>query len=341
MNKNQRKALLVIVAAAVVYFMLIRKPPEPPPPPPSPTAASVAPVVETQTVLYARKAIPRQTRFDTVKKVDEFVYEKKGQPKDQVPKGRVAEHPKQLLRLVALEEIARNEPIILDRFARPEEIGGVSYHIPDGKRAVTLRIDKIRGVGGFITQDDVVDIIGSFTVEGRALTKYVLQKVKILAVNQIYTATPTQSEGGPSPSPAPAPGPSPAPSPGGPPRDRITGQDVQFVTFELTPSDAEKLIVASENARLYLVLRNPSDTDTPSLDPVDAVDVYTDRQKRPPVPKFDVDILKGSSRAAVGVRVESVALSQMSTGTQKQVYYEPAEPVARDFKKDDFKAPVK
>ena len=249
------------------------------------------------------------------------------------------DHPSDM---VALEDIGPGEPIVLSRFARPEELTSLSNHIPDGMRAVTLRLDKVRGVAGFITQGDYVDLIGSFSAEGRNITKYVLTKVKILAMNTVFVATnaPLDKDGKPLPSPAadaapPQPGASPTPAQQQA-RDRIQGQEVSLVTFEVPPAEAERLIVASEQARLYLVLRSPSDKDSPKVDPVDSVDVYVERKRKESVPKVDIDVMRANSRGFVAVRVEldSVAGSGVSSSTP--IYYVPSDKGARELKEEDY-----
>jgi len=339
MNRQQKRMASVVLFVGVLIALWFQKNQPPPEPPPSapPTVASVAPPVEVQNALFAKRKIEKNTKFDETKILD-LVELKKDIPKDQLPKEGVVSRFEDLKGRIALEDVQKGEVIISSRFATPGEIGGVSYHIPDGFRAVTLRIDKVKGVGGFIQQGDYVDVLGSFSVEGKALTKSVLQKVKILAVNQVFVATSPGGEGGPQASPAASPeaGPSPSPDPNAPPKDRITGGDVQLVTFEVRPEEAERLVVASENARLYLILRNPNDPDLTPPDPVDAVDVYVERPKKRAVPKYDIDMLKGNARSAVGVRVESVEGHDLSTGLRKSVYLDPREPAVRDLSAQDF-----
>lgn len=362
LNRQQRRALVLILAAVIiiVFMQSQKKPAELPPEAPVASvsaAPSVAAPVETVNACFARKRIEKGTRFDDLKIAD-LVELRKNVPKDAIP-GGVASSLQWLKTRIAVDDVEKGEPIVMSRFLDPAQMGRVSDHIPDGRRAITLRIDRVRGVAGFLNQGDFVDVIGSFTVEGRNLTKYVMPKVKILAVNTIFQAAgglptdpndPNTPSGSPAPaaSPSAAPAPAPAapgpiasPSPGGPPneRGRIQGQDITLVTFEVTPSDAERLIVASEHARLYLILRNPNDPETPKVDAVDAVDVYVERPKKAPVPKYDVDVLRGIDRKAVPVRLESVA--GMESTTDRRIYYEQKEEAIRQIKEEDFSAGLK
>ena len=345
LNRQQRRALVAILAIVIVVVFLQsqKKPAEAPAPVVSATPSVAAPV-ETVNACFARKRIEKGTRFDDTKVVD-LVELRKNVPKDAIPAG-VASSLSQLKDKIAVDDVEKGEPMILGRFLSPDQTSRVSDHIPANKRAITLRIDRVRGVAGFLNQGDFVDVIGSFTVEGHNLTKYILPKVKILAVNTVYMAgsgDPNSPDAGASPaaSPAPAAAPAPAasPSPGANPvdRSRIQGQDITLITFEVSPSDAERLIVASEHARLYLVLRNPSDPDSPRVDSVDAVDVYVERPKKPPVPKYDVELVEGNAKKLVPVRLTSVEASEAST--DHKIYYEAQEKQAiRTIQEEDFGA---
>jgi Flp pilus assembly protein CpaB len=353
LNRQQRRLLVVglCVIIIVVFLQSQKKPEQAAPEPVASATPTPAAVVESVTALYARKNIEKGTRFDSPSKIDEFVEQKKNIPKDQLPVGRVASALREMRNRIAMEDIARGEPIVLTRFAFADELGKLSDHIPENKRAITLRIDKVRGVAGFVQQGDYVDIIGSFTVDGRNLTKYVLPRVKILAVNTTFQAG-SQSSDQPDPNASPAPGGSPQPpppqgapptppSPGGPPgeRGKITGQDVTLITFEVSPAEAERLIVASEHARLYLVLRNPADPGNPKVDPVDAVDVYVERPKKPPVPKYDVVIWRAANRTNTPVRLESK--EQAESTTDRKIYYETKEQTIREIQEEDFRSTIR
>lgn len=346
LNRQQRRVLVLVLSAVIiiVYVQTQKRGPDPVPVAATPTPSVAAPI-ETVNACFARKRIEKGTNFDDLNIPDLIVLEK-NVPKDKIP-GGVASDLRQVYKRVATEDVEKGEPIILSRFLDPRETGRVSDHIPKESRAITLRIDKIHGVAGFLKQGDFVDIIGSFTVEGRNLTKYVLPKVKILAVNTEFQAggggPGDQVEPGASPapggSPAPAgasPAPTAAPSPSGPPgeRGRILGQDITLVTFQVTPTEAERLVVASEHARLYLVLRNPNDPGTPPIAPVDAVDVYVERPKKPAVPKYDIDVLRGAVRNAIPVRL-APADSTEST-TDRRIYFDPKEETIRQIKEEDF-----
>ncbi len=139
---------------------------------------------------------------------------------------------------VVLASLDRNEPVLRSKITAPGQRGTLSSLVKDGMRAVTVRVDDVRGVAGFILPGDFVDIIligddSSLRHEGYSET--LLQHVKVLAIDQIV------SERQEHPTVAKA------------------------VTVEVTPQDAQKLLLASNVGKLSLVLRQPGDLN-PSPD---------------------------------------------------------------------------
>src|SRR5579862_324489 len=182
MKRQQRNAWVIGTVLLIAVYSWTSQSPPPSTPDATPTVAiSVAPVAENQSALFAHKRIEHNTKFDSPLKLTQYLNLIRDIPKDRLPHDRVATKLEELRGLVALDDIEKNEPILLSRFARPEEIGRLSQHLAEGMRAMTLRVDKVHAVGGFITQGDLVDVLGSFSVDGQVLTKYILNRVKILA----------------------------------------------------------------------------------------------------------------------------------------------------------------
>lgn len=139
---------------------------------------------------------------------------------------------------VVLASLDRNEPVLRSKITEPGQRGSLSSLVKDGMRAVTVRVDDVRGVAGFILPGDFVDIIligddSSLRHEGYSET--LLQHVKVLAIDQVV------SERQEHPTVAKA------------------------VTVEVTPEQAQKLLLASNVGKLSLVLRQPGDLN-PSPD---------------------------------------------------------------------------
>jgi len=340
LKRNQRAALAAVAVGAILIFFLTRSQPEPAPDP-VPVAATpeakptpVEVPIEKIEVLFAKKLIPRYTFLDS-SNITDLLVPRKGVPKNILPNVKLARRFKDVKGYIALEDIGRDEPIVMARLARPGEVGGVSFHIQKGMRAVTVRIDKIRGVSGFINQGDRVDILGAFNVGGSPITRYILQNASILAVNSTFR-NPDAVEA--PPEPGATPGPAGEQDKG--PKDRVIGQGVTLVTFELTPPDSEKLILASSSgARLYLSLRSPGDDEPIKSPAVDDVDLYFSKPKKPPVPKVNIYVYKGpSSKASVAaVRVDAANLEGASAlDSGLNIYLDLQEAPIRDIKESDF-----
>jgi pilus assembly protein CpaB len=133
---------------------------------------------------------------------------------------------------MTLALIARNEPILHSKITAPNEPATLSSMLPLGKRAVTVRVDDIRGVAGFIQPGDLVDVVLIRTeAESRSNESYsevILQSAKVLAIDQIT----------------------------GERTDRPT--IAKAVTLEVSIEDAQKILLASNIGRLSLVLRQPT-----------------------------------------------------------------------------------
>lgn len=134
--------------------------------------------------------------------------------------------------------LSPGEPILESKLMPKDGTTGtgiMTYLIPDGHRAVTVGINEVAGVAGFISPHNKVDLVltvlppGS-TDPGSTISKIVLQNIPILATGQITE----QKEGKPV--------------------------VVPTVTLDLTPEDAEKLIIASSKGSLQLLLRGAKDT---------------------------------------------------------------------------------
>ena len=139
---------------------------------------------------------------------------------------------------VLLVNIKRNEPILESKLAPVgATTGGVAAVTDPNKRAMSVKVDEVIGVAGFIKPADRVDVM--VTIEpgsasaGKTVAKVILENVKVLAAG-------TQME---------RKGKDEEPKP------------VQVITVEVDVVEAEKLALASTQGRLRLALRNPLNTE--------------------------------------------------------------------------------
>jgi pilus assembly protein CpaB len=151
-------------------------------------------------------------------------------PKTSVPAGAFSS-TQQVIGKVNRVKILANEPILESRLAG--EGAGLTVRLEAGKRALAVRVDEIIGVSGFIVPDDRVDIILTTTPMGAdasgKISKIVLQNKRVLSVAQ----STEQKEGKP--------------------------QLARSITLELTPDEAEKLTLASQEGSIVLALRGLGD----------------------------------------------------------------------------------
>jgi pilus assembly protein CpaB len=157
-------------------------------------------------------------------------------PRNVTPEGAFATTDK-LLDRVAVVRIAPREPVTESRLAPVGAAGGLSSVIPEGYRAMTVKVDEVVGVSGFIMPGTLVDIVvvtapPKATGQEEMISKIVLQNIKVLASGQNIDK---------------------------PKNDREVERSVRAVTLQVTPEQAEKLALASSEGRLQLVMRNSVD----------------------------------------------------------------------------------
>ena len=215
-------------------------------------------------------------------------------PRDLYPKDSFADM-KSVVGRAARRDFLRGEPIVESKLVPTEKRGGLlSFLVPEGERAFTVRVNEVVGVGGFIVPDTRVDVIVTIVPTGSSekISKMVLENMQVLAAGQVIE----QKENKP-----------------------IT---VNTVTLSVTPEEAELLALASNDGIIQLVLRNFMDADNvvtigatrgrllsayrPSSPPAESAPEPKKRfsRKKPspsvlPVAKkvFTVEVIKGNTRS--------------------------------------------
>ncbi|MCG9631343.1 MULTISPECIES: Flp pilus assembly protein CpaB [Vibrio] len=140
--------------------------------------------------------------------------------------------PEELVGKVVANTVYAGEVLHKMRFTVPGEGSTLAALIPENKRAVTIRVDDVIGVAGFLLPGNKVDILNTVSYgKNSASTQTVLKDIKVLAVDQ----TAKTKENSPI--------------------------IVRAVTLEVTPKDAEKLLTAKSKGSIQLTLRNPHEVD--------------------------------------------------------------------------------
>lgn len=156
-------------------------------------------------------------------------------PKESTPDGAF-DSAEKLAGRVAITNIGSREPVTEARLAPMGTAGGLSAVIPEGYRAMTVKVDDVVGISGFIMPDTLVDVVVVIEPEERTdlqgpVSKIVLQNIKVLANGQNIDKPENQRE----------------------------ASSVKAVTLLVTPEQAEKLALASSEGKLQLVMRNSID----------------------------------------------------------------------------------
>jgi pilus assembly protein CpaB len=129
--------------------------------------------------------------------------------------------------------ISKGEFILPNRLAGDNAGSGLPSLIPPGMRAVSVRVNEVVSVAGYVTPGTRVDVLLTGTPAGGAdqQTTTVLQNVEVLASGHTLERS---ASGDP--------------------------QNTAVITLKVTPDDAERLTLASKEGQIQLALRNPLDT---------------------------------------------------------------------------------
>lgn len=176
---------------------------------------------------------------------------------------------------VLIVSLKQNEPILETKLA-PTSVstGGVSAVVTPGKRAISVKGDKVLGISGFIKPGNRVDVLVTLKHGKKETTKIVLENVLVLASGKEIQEN---DKGNPSP--------------------------VDVYTMEVTPEEGEKLTLAATKGKLQFALRNVTDAEIVLTK--GATINKTLSSFRPPVPpkvrrsRAKVQVIKGSKSKKV------------------------------------------
>jgi pilus assembly protein CpaB len=181
----------------------------------------------TQTVVVAAKPL----RFGT--ELTASLLREQPWPAHAVPTGAFAKIKDVLSggRRVVLGAIEKNEPVLALKITGPGQRATLSALVKPGMKAVTIRVNDVDGVGGFVLPGDHVDVVLTRQIDkGSATTEVVLQNTKVLATDQVADERDTKAK------------------------------VAKSVTLEVSTVNAQKLWLASSVGSLSLLLRQAGDT---------------------------------------------------------------------------------
>ncbi|HET9618747.1 MAG TPA: Flp pilus assembly protein CpaB [Pseudolabrys sp.] len=191
------------------------------------TIESTAKPAVTKTIVVAKQAL----RFGTELNASQLA--EVPWAADAIPAGAFTKVSDVLSqgRRVVLAAIEPNEPVLALKITGPGQRATLSALVKPGMKAVTIRVNDVEGVGGFVLPGDRVDVVLTRQIDkGQASTEVVLQNTRVLAVDQSA--------------------------------DERTAKAAvaKSVTLEVTTVEAQKVWLASSVGSLSLLLRKAGET---------------------------------------------------------------------------------
>jgi pilus assembly protein CpaB len=240
-------------------------------------SAAASPVVQTRHIVVAAEPLPLGTRLDPSK------LRTISWPAGEAISGTFTS-VEDCTNRALITSVAENEPILDSKLASVQAGAGLSATIPEGMRAVSVAVNDVVAVAGFVTPGTMVDVLVTGTPPGSqggaAVTETILENIRVLAAGQ----TIEQDRGG-------------------------KPQNVPVITLLVTPDQATKLTMASTEGKIQLALRNTVDTKATNPPPVLQSSLFASsapvappevkhvvaRKEPPPVP-YAIEIIMGNKR---------------------------------------------
>ena len=138
--------------------------------------------------------------------------------------------PQELIGRGVIVPMIPNEPVLQSKLAPTEAGAGLTSAIPEGMRAVAVKVNDVIGVAGFVLPGTRVDVILTGEDNKIEVSKIILENIQVLAADQNLEQDAS-----------------------GKPRE------VQVITLLVTPEESQKVALASVEGRIQLALRNPLD----------------------------------------------------------------------------------
>jgi len=273
---NRNRMLIGLGVALVVAFLLsnfvYRKFEE---------VSAVKPVATDQ-IVVAAKPLALGTRLDAsmVKTIS--------WPLGQ-PVAGMCRHTQDCMNRALITTVAENEPILESKLASAAAGAGLAATIPQGMRAMSVAVNDVVGVAGFVTPGTMVDVLVTGTVVGPgqgggSITRTILENVRVLAAGQKVQ----QDEQG-------------------------KPQTVPVITLLVAPEDAARLAMASTQGKIQLALRNTVDTSTAAPEPVLQSALFASSAPAAVAPVKHVAVAKAAPAAPAPYQVEIITGNKRET----------------------------
>ncbi len=186
-------------------------------------------------------------------------------------------------RRIVLRSIEPGEPVLEAKITKFGESPRMSMNLSAGMRAVSISINAVSGVAGFVAAGDRVDILLTRTQEGQLVSSVILQDITVIAVDQSANSETTRARLG------------------------------STVTVEVNTVQAQKLALARQVGKLSLTLRGIGETSDEVLEPV-TVDSLSDFQRPEEAPEFKVRVRRGGKLSNESVDDAAEPAGEAATG---------------------------
>jgi pilus assembly protein CpaB len=200
--------------------------------------------------------------------------------------------PTELVNRGVIVPIGEHEPVTASKVAGPEAGAGLPPIIPDGMRAISVRVNEVVGVAGFVLPGTRVDVLVAVRDDGddakrEPMARTVVSNVQVLTAGTRYDQEQAKD--------------------GKPMKSTV-------VTLAVTPADGERLTLASTEGEIALVLRNPTDVAPTDTTGVKLVNLMRGGLPTPEPPRAAV------RRVVVNRTVVTPAAAAPEASTPPQVY---------------------
>ncbi|MDD5196827.1 MAG: Flp pilus assembly protein CpaB [Candidatus Omnitrophota bacterium] len=194
-------------------------------------------------VLVANKDIPKGTIIKADSLNTSIVPEQYLQP-------QAVSSAERILGMVAILPISKGEQVTLSKLVQPRQLGGLAEGTPVGKRAVTISVDSLSGLGGMIKPGNYVDVIALLpvpvtTADGKQVNQVAVmplfQNILVLAVGQDTGAVSVSASGKKIQ------------------EGERRSESSPLITLALSPQEANLIAFVQEQGKLRLTLRSPAD----------------------------------------------------------------------------------
>ena len=146
--------------------------------------------------------------------------------------------------------------------------------VPAGARALTVRVDEINSISGFLQPGDRIDLLMTHGLSAQNVVFPLIEKLEVIATG-LQTRVDRNSNG--------------------------VRRSFSTITVNVTPDDAQKITLAQKLGKLTAVLRNPEDVDSLPTSPMTAARLLNEPVKKKPVLKRKVTPKPGIEYIVGGV----------------------------------------